>query len=58
MLFYDYFGIKDLKDKDDKSKVASLSHHVKTISVLNPTDEIPFSPYPYCGLQEEVTLNS
>lgn len=36
MLFHDNLGTKDLKDKDDKSKVAFLSHHVKTMSVLNP----------------------
>lgn len=46
MLFHDYLGTTDLKDKD-KSKVAFLSHHVKTMSVLSPTAEIPFSPYPW-----------
>lgn len=58
MPFHDHLGTKDLNDKDNKSKVACLLHHVKTISVLNPTDEIPISPYSYCGLQEKVTLNS
>lgn len=56
MLFNDNLGTEDLKDKDDKSKVAFLSHHVKTMSVLNPTTKYLFLLN--LGLQEEVTLNS
>lgn len=54
MLFHDYLGTTDLKDKD-KSKVAFLSHHVKTMSLV---PQLKYLFLLILGLQEEVTLNS